>query len=112
MILWKNNKAPALPYYAVIFVSEKKADLTGYAETNDRMMTLVQELPGYLGYESVKQENKGIFISYWQSMESIESWKNNKEHNQAKADGIKKWYHYYHSLICKVEHETFLIPEL
>lgn len=112
MIEWKNNIAPKLPYYAVIFVSEKKMDLTGYEEMNNKTMFLAQEVPGYLGFESVNHEHKGIFISYWQSMESIEAWRRNETHKHAKSEGIKKWYNYYHSLICKVEHEKFLIPEL
>jgi heme-degrading monooxygenase HmoA len=105
---WKNNKAPKPPYYAVIFVSEKKEDLTGYAEMNDKAMEGAMALPGCLGYTAVP----GNFISYWDSMNSINAWRHDELHKKAKEQGIKNWYKYYHSMICKVEHShEFIAPE-
>lgn len=96
---WKNNTPPIPPYYAVIFISEKKEDLSGYEEMNAKAMDGALALPGCLGYTSVP----GNFISYWDSPESINTWRNNSTHKQAKEQGVKNWYKYYHSLICKVE---------
>jgi heme-degrading monooxygenase HmoA len=97
---WKDNKAPTPPYYAVIFISEKKEDLSGYEEMNNRAMEGALAMPGCLGYSSVP----GNFISYWDSQESINAWRHNATHKEAKEKGVKNWYKYYHSLICKVEH--------
>ena len=97
---WKNNKAPAPPYYAVIFISEKQEDLSGYDEMNEKTMEGALALPGCLGYTAVP----GNFISYWDSPESINQWRNNATHKQAKEQGRRQWYKYYHSIIAKVEH--------
>lgn len=69
-------------------------------------MRLATEQDGYLGYESVNNGTKGIFVSYWQSMEAINKWRNNNTHKEARQSGIAKWYRYYHSLITKVESHT------
>jgi heme-degrading monooxygenase HmoA len=107
---WKAN-APQAPYYAVIFISKKSSELEGYPEMDERMMQLVQEQDGYLGYSSKGDEKEGIFISYWRDQESIAKWRANLEHGSAKT-GAKTWYAYYHSMICKVEssneHGTWL----
>ena len=67
----KNN------FYAVIFSSTKAENLDGYAEMDELTMTLAQQQPGYLGYESLTNLNKTIFISYWENKESIENWRVN-----------------------------------
>ncbi len=97
---WKNNQAPTPPYYAVIFISEKFDEIPGYEEMNNRTMEGALSLPGCLGYSSVP----GTFISYWDNPESINTWRHNSTHKEAKEQGKKQWYKYYHSLICKVEH--------
>jgi heme-degrading monooxygenase HmoA len=40
----------------------------------DKKMALAQQLPGFLGVESAKEE-LGITVSYWQDLESIKNWK-------------------------------------
>lgn len=99
---WKNHTPPPVPYYAVIFISKKSESLDGYKEMDDRMMELAQEQPGYLGYSSVSGEEGSIFISYWKDEESIQNWRVNSEHREAKG-GATLWYDYYHSLICEVK---------
>ena len=102
---WKNSTKPVVPYYAVIFISEKKENLSGYEEMNHQTLKLALSQAGCLGYSDAP----GVFISYWDSLESIHNWKNNPVHREAKEKGIQEWYAYYHSMICKVEqtHEFF-----
>ncbi|MBK9283125.1 MAG: DUF4188 domain-containing protein [Sphingobacteriaceae bacterium] len=69
---------------------------------DDLTMKLAHEQDGFLGYESVNSGNSGIFISYWESMESIRTWQNNSTHLLAKAKA-EMWYARYLSQICKVE---------
>lgn len=103
---WKNTP-PAAPFYAVIFISRKSEDLEGYAAMDVRMMQQAQEQPGYLGYSSVSDGEKGVFISYWQSKAAIENWRHNAEHKEAKANA-RRWYSYFHSLVCEVKnHQEF-----
>ena len=100
---------PRTNFYAVIFSSTKKDELEGYAEMDSLTMTLAAEQPGYLGYESVNDQNKSIFISYWESKAAIENWRVNATHQLAKAQA-KNWYRRYLSQICLVEN-SFLFEE-
>jgi len=93
---------PKHNFYAVIFSSTKSDDLEGYAEMDEAAMKLAVEQPGYIGFESITNLNKTIFISYWESKEGIENWRKNATHQLAKS-GAKKWYKRYLSQICLVE---------
>ncbi len=99
---WKNPHPPRPPFFAVIFISKKGADLEGYQEMDDLMMQQAQQQPGYLGYSYVSGDEGGIFISYWQDEESIDNWRRNEGHLQAKSKA-PRWYDYYHSIISEVK---------
>lgn len=68
------------------------------------MENLAKLQPGYLGYESA-QEDIGITISYWESLDSIKNWKANLDHLMAQKLGKEKWYSWYKVRICIVERE-------
>lgn len=95
---------PKPPYYAVIFTNELTEHTAGYAEMAEKMSRLALQQPGCLGYESVRN-GLGITISYWESLESISSWKANAEHQVAQEQGKEIWYKYYKTRICKVERD-------
>ena len=88
------SQTPDPPYYAVIFTSERTGVNDGYAEMAERMVTLAQQQPGYLGHESAR-ENIGITVSYWDSLEAIKNWKQNTEHLIAQQKGRSEWYASY-----------------
>lgn len=112
MHYWKNRPIQNTPFYAVIFSSQKSEDLEGFEEMDKLMLELALEQPGLLGYESSGNDQENIFISYWDSMESINTWRNNSEHIIAKKLGKKNWYKRYLSQICKVESSfEFIKPE-
>ena len=99
-----------VPYYAVIFPSKKSDNLSGYEEINKVIYDEAEKIEGYLGFECGTLENgEGIHISYWKTMEAIHEWKNNKLHQFAKQQGMKKWYNAYNIKICKVEYENEFI---
>jgi heme-degrading monooxygenase HmoA len=100
--MWKSTP-PLNNYYAVIFSSEKSGNLEGYAEMDEETMRLAQQQPGFLGFESVGNGAKSIFISYWESMAAINDWRRNSTHLLAKAKA-DQWYKRYLSQVCKVEH--------
>ena len=58
------------PYYAVIFTSRRTGtDAAGYALAAQRMATLAEQQPGYLGVESTRDsDGLGITVSYWRSL--------------------------------------------
>lgn len=94
-------QTPPPPYYAVIFTSIRTEGDNGYAETAERILALARQQPGFLGYESARNDI-GISVSYWSSLEAITAWRNNSSHKevQSKAD---EWYADSCIRICKVE---------
>jgi heme-degrading monooxygenase HmoA len=66
----------------------------------DTMERLAQKQPGYLGFESARND-LGIAISYWKTLEDIK----NLDHLEAQVNGKNKWYSWYKVRICKVERE-------
>jgi heme-degrading monooxygenase HmoA len=103
-------KTPEPPYYAVIFSSLQSENLADYQETAARMEELAAMQPGYLGFESAR-EQLGIAISYWSDLESIAHWKQNAEHLIAQCTGRKQWYKQYTIRICRVERQYSLSDE-
>ncbi len=101
MIHWQNSNNPNPPFVASIFHYYLSDDLEGYAEMDEKTITLAKSSPGFLGYETFKNEARGSFISYWKDQASIEKWAKNPIHIEAKKEG-KRWYKYYHSMICEV----------
>lgn len=112
MEIWKNGVAPRPPYFAVIFISIKSDNLNGFRDMDEKTLDLAINFPGYLGHKSIGEGSNNIFISYWDSMESIEKWKNHQVHLMAKSQGISQWYDYYLSQICEVKsaHELNRLP--
>jgi heme-degrading monooxygenase HmoA len=107
MIQWLADAPPQAPFYASIFNYFLSENLQGYAEYDAETLALVQGMPGYLGYESMKHEGRGTFISYWADMASIQNWAAHPVHQKAKELGRSTWYRYYHSFVAEVQHARF-----
>jgi heme-degrading monooxygenase HmoA len=90
------------PYYAVIFISKLTQHTEGYQQTAERMVELAQTMPGFLGFESAREES-GITVSFWRDEKSIQNWKQQSEHKLAQQSGIKQWYASYEMHIARVE---------
>jgi len=97
-------KTPTPPYYAVIFTSVRTAGDNGYGKVADRMVTLAEQQPGFLGMESAREE-VGVTVSYWQDLDSIKQWKQNVEHLGAQKMGREQWYETFKVRIAKVERD-------
>lgn len=91
-------------YYAVIFTSIRTSGDHGYRLMSEEMEELAKTQPGYLGFESAKEEI-GISISYWENLESIVEWKANLKHLAAQEKGKSAWYKWYKVRICLVERD-------
>lgn len=94
---------PAPPYYAVIFTSLRTAGDNGYRDSARRMLALAREQPGFLGFESAREE-LGISVSYWSSLDAIRAWKAHAEHRVAQQRG-GEWYRAYRVRVCRVERD-------
>lgn len=97
------TKTPEPPYYAVIFTSVRKEGDHGYAEVATKMVELAAQQPGFLGFDSARQEI-GISVSYWDSPESIRAWKADAEHQLAQQMA-SVWYENFRVRVCRVERE-------
>ncbi|MEH6682298.1 MAG: antibiotic biosynthesis monooxygenase [Sediminicola sp.] len=95
---------PKVPYYAVIFTSQRTEIADGYSEMAERMMALARQQPGFLGVESAR-ETLGITVSYWETLEAISNWKMQTDHLVAQRKGIADWYSSYTVRVCLVERE-------
>ncbi|MBT2659130.1 antibiotic biosynthesis monooxygenase [Bacillus sp. ISL-18] len=97
------NRAPQPPYYAVIFTSERTEGDKGYGKMAETMEELALIQPGFLGMVSARDSQLGITVSYWESVEAIEAWKNHAVHRLAQQKGKEEWYQNYTVRISKVE---------
>ncbi len=98
--------APTFPpqYYAVIFASRRTPSDDGYAAMAERMATLAATQPGYLGIESARGgDGFGITVSYWESPQAIQAWKEQAEHLGAQQGGVGRWYEHYELRVARVE---------
>jgi heme-degrading monooxygenase HmoA len=92
------------PYYAVIFTSTRTTGDHGYGKMAEFMEQLAKKQPGFIGVESARQEI-GITVSYWESINAINHWKQQADHLLAQKKGIANWYNSYTVRICLVERE-------
>ncbi len=97
------SNTPNPPYYAVIFSSIRTEVDDGYSEMANMLMELASQQPGFLGVDSVRENKVGITVSYWQTLASIEAWKQQAAHQGAQHKGKEKWYKSYKIRIAKVE---------
>lgn len=105
---------PEPPYWAVIFPSQRtQDDADGYTAAARRMVELAERQPGYLGADSARgADGFGITVSYWESLEAIQAWRNHPEHLPVQAQGRAKWYAHYDLHVARVERSSsFLKPE-
>lgn len=96
-------QTPQPPYFAVIFTSIRTEGDNGYGDAARQMLELASEQPGFLGFESARQEI-GISVSYWESLEAIAAWKANITHRHAQGRA-KDWYKTFRVRVCRVERE-------
>lgn len=94
---------PQPPYYAVIFTSVRHDGDNGYGEAAIQMVELASKQPGFLGFETARQEI-GISVSYWSTLEAIKAWKENATHRQVQSHA-KEWYKTFRVRVCRVERE-------
>lgn len=93
-----------LPCFAVIFSSVKGLEDDSYEEMAETMNRLVQLQPGFLGMESVlDDEGHGITVCYWRSLEDIKRWKEVEIHKLAQSQGKREWYKEYAVRVVEVK---------
>ncbi len=95
---------PAPPYYAVVFTAVRTSGDDGYQETDERLLKLATEQPGFLGVDSARRaDGLGVTVSYWKDEESIAAWRDHADHVLARTHGRERWYASFSLHIAKVE---------
>lgn len=98
---------PEPPYYAVIFSSKRTEGDNGYMAMAEKMQELASKQVGFLGVESARDQELGITVSYWDSLEAIKAWKEHSAHIIAQNRGKREWYQTFSLRVCKVERHHF-----
>jgi len=94
---------PEPPYTAVIFSNIRTEGDHGYQVMGARMQELAKSQPGYLGYESARDESGfGITVSYWVDDDAARAWKKVHEHTVAQDRGRGVWYSDYQVRVATV----------
>ena len=97
------SELPEPPYTAVIFSNLRTEDDQGYGVMSERMQELAREQPGFLGYESARDEaGFGITVSYWTDDAAARAWKQVQEHSIAQQRGRETWYADYRVRVATV----------
>jgi heme-degrading monooxygenase HmoA len=96
-------RTPDPPYWAVIFTSVRSRESGDeFDETDERMMALAAQQPGYLGVDSA-YSHIGITVSYWADEASITAWRRNADHAFAQYEGRTRWFDAYEIRVARVE---------
>lgn len=103
------SPAPGEGAWAVIFISRRRAEpADGYDAMARRMMALAQEMPGFLGADSVRDaDGEGITVSYWRSREDIAAWRAHPEHVEAQQLGRERFYEHYRLHVARIDRSGY-----
>ena len=91
--------------FAVIFKAEINFLDSKYDEMASRMRELAIKQYGCSDFVSVTQGNLEIAISYWDTLEQIQNWRQDPEHLTAQELGRTTWYKSYKVEILEVIRE-------
>lgn len=71
---------PKPPYYAVIFTSVRNDGDNGYGEAAKQMLELASKQPGFLGFETARQETRNwnfcLLLAHTRGNKSLERKRN------------------------------------
>ena len=88
--------------YAVIFKATVAELDDEYTRMAQRLKELAFEKYGCQDFVSVCEGIEEIAISYWETEQQIQDWKNDPEHRLAQAMGRDKWYRSFSIEICEI----------
>ncbi len=91
--------------YAVIFRAEIDCADSSYSEMAVKMRNLAINKYGCSEFTSVTEGKEEISISYWETQEQIQAWKQDTDHKLAQEFGRSKWYKSYKVQVVKIIRE-------
>ncbi|WP_340643651.1 antibiotic biosynthesis monooxygenase [Phenylobacterium sp.] len=96
---------PKPPYFAVTTTTQLSSafDESAYFNLGARLYGKAHEIPGFLGLEAFFEGGASIAVSYWESLDAIERWRNHPLHGQAKSLAKSAWFGPTMTRIARVE---------
>ncbi len=92
--------------YAVIFTAKLREDALEYSEVAEQMEEKMRTYDGFVSFERVRgADGFGITVCIWESLEALQSWKKDLDHQEAQRRGKAEWYEYYRVRVAKIEYE-------
>jgi len=91
--------------YAVIFKAKEKGLDSEYSKMAQKMRKLAFDKYNCKDFVAVSENGLEIAISYWESLEDINRWKQDSEHLLAQKLGQSKWYDSYKIEIVEILRE-------
>lgn len=91
--------------FAVIFHAEFRKPDEEYCTLAKKLRELAIEKYGCKDFTSVSDDANEITISYWDSLEQIEQWRQDSRHLYAQEKGKTEWYKRYKIQVVSVERE-------
>ena len=101
-------RTPEPPYYAVISTNIHHGnDIDIYNNQLKKLLETANQLGGYLGMEVPKEvlDNNTIYTVatlYFQTLESIESWRKHPKHVAIKKGAKQRWFLEHNIRVCQV----------
>jgi heme-degrading monooxygenase HmoA len=93
---------PDPPYFAVIAPATLGRDISGYPAMAEQAMASATDVEGFLGIETCIQPGFSLAVSFWSSLDAIDTWRHHPTHRQAKARGMSMWFTGYATRIAQV----------
>ncbi len=93
-----------------IFRNRLREDGTAdYGPTAERMVELVQKVPGFRGMKAFAAEDgERVTLFEFESLEAIDEWSRDPEHQEAQRRGREEFYAEYELWICEpARHSVF-----
>ena len=94
--------------YLVVFTVKFKDGMWDDAlykvhSTNTNAIVISQ--PGFIKVVDIRDGDRAVSISYWETMDAIHAWSNHPEHLKAKEYGRKHAYEDYSVEICEIKRQ-------
>lgn len=98
-------RTPPPPYYAVTTTTELGPgfEAEAYMALGRELHGRAHEIGGFLGLEAFFEDGASIAVSYWESLEAIERWRNDPRHGAAKHAAKTRWFGATMTRIARVE---------
>lgn len=98
-------RTPKPPYYAVTTTTELRPefDADAYFKLGTELYGRAHEIEGFLGLEAFFDNGASIAVSYWASLDAIETWRRHPVHMTAKGLAKSVWFGATITRIARVE---------